>query len=29
LLVKTALGTLVVVFVGRALTGHRPQDSSS
>ena len=29
LLVKTALGTLVVVFVGRALTGHRPWDSSS
>ena len=28
-LVKTALGTLVVVFVGRALTGHQPQDSSS
>jgi biotin transporter BioY len=26
LLVKTALGTLVVVFVGRALTGHRNRD---
>jgi biotin transport system substrate-specific component len=26
LLVKTALGSLVVVFVGRALTGHRNRD---
>lgn len=29
LLIKTALGTLIVVFVGRALTGHRPGDSAA